>query len=61
MHCIRSLTVATGNNLEALKVALEDPPVHSKEKNLKVSHSRGWAAVLAGGLPSLPLLTIPGP
>lgn len=51
MHCIRSLTVATGNNLEALKVALEDPPVHSKEKNLKVSHSRGWAAVLAGGLP----------
>lgn len=27
-----------GNNLDALKVALENPPLHDKDENLKVNH-----------------------
>ena len=60
MQCVRSLTGATGNNVEALKVALEDPPVHSKEKHLKVRPLL-WVAVLAGSIPSPAPLPIPGP
>lgn len=36
MSCGIFLNLLTSNNLEALKVALEDPPVASKDKNLKV-------------------------
>lgn len=31
------LDIHTSNNMDALKVALEDPPVASKDKALKVS------------------------
>lgn len=43
--CTVFLDGSTSKNVDALKVALEDPPVQCKDKSLKVCHSL-WSRML---------------